>query len=212
MSRREYNINDDNWELIFHAPLTEDYEEKVNHIIGVNNSTNPSFDQNNGLYIHAKSAGQCGCKWVMPQSFLDKFSTDSNNKMTVLYEWTFIDVSSYQIFPLRGDNTNTNNVTTAYVWGVSYRGIGSYSHETPTNTPITVYSLVTYDYTTLSSVQVDYEWWDSLGNSSSGHSSFSAITRPQNCPYIRTCNCFRTNTTGATVGWMKDIKISIPKI
>lgn len=211
MSRRHHCPPPDNWELIFHAPLSDDYEEKVNHITGVNNTTNPTFDPNKGLYVYAKSAGQCGCKWVMPQSFLNKFSTDSNNMMTALYEWTFIDISSYQMFPLRGDNTNTNNVTTAYVWGVYYNPIGSLVHTTPTNTQITVHSKVTYNYTNLSSVQVDYDYSDNIGNTLSGHSSFSATTRPQNCPYIRACNCFRTNSSGATVGWIKDIKIWIPR-
>lgn len=211
MSRR-HHFHPDNWELIFHAPLSNDYEEKVNHITGVNNTTNPTFDQNNGLYVYAKSAGRCGCKWIMPQSFLNKFTTDSNNMMTALFEWTFIDISSFQMFPLRGDNTNSNNVTTAYVWGTYYKSIGtSGGSVTPTNTQITVRSMVTYNYTNLSSVQVDYDYSDSIGNASSGHSSFSATARPQNCPYIRTCNCFRSNTSGATVGWIKDIKIWIPR-
>ena len=67
--KREYNMNPDEWKLIFNAPLTSDLNEIIHSIAGTSNANIHTFDADKGLHIKTTSVGQYGVKYTLPQSF-----------------------------------------------------------------------------------------------------------------------------------------------
>ena len=110
--RREYNIDSDEWELIFDAPLTSDFVERVHNVTGTSNANIHTFDANKGLHVKTTAAGQYGVKYIMPQSFSDAISTTGQIRMLTTCVMEKVSGGNGVGCPWRMDNTSSDTDTT----------------------------------------------------------------------------------------------------
>lgn len=206
--RREYNINPDEWKLIFDAPLTSDFVERVHNVMGTSNANIHTFDANRGLHVKTTSAGQYGVKYVMPQSFSDAISTNGQLRLLNTCIITKVSGGNSQPVPFRMDNTSsdTNTSNAVIVSQISSIAFNSSYLNLPKNTPISLWEELVYDYTNLSSIPM----------SSTVHSDYDSrvMTRtfnttsrylPQQCPYVRLIHAI--NNGALNECYIKDLKV-----
>ena len=207
--RREYKMDESEWSLIFDAPLTEDFVERVHNVTGTSNANIHTFDSTRGLHIKTTSAGQYGVKYVMPQTFLDAVYTTGELRLLTVCEMTKISGGNGVPAPFRMDNTASDTDTTkpVYVCQIGSTGFNTNFLNLPNNVSIKLFEDQTYDYTNLSRVPETTLVYSDYNDNTATRTWYNTNikSRPHNCPYLRIVHAINTGSISEV--YIKNLKI-----
>lgn len=214
--RREYKINPNEWDLIFHAPLTSDLNETIHSIIGTSNANIHTFDTDKGLRIKTTSVGQYGVKYTLPQSFKDAVSTTGSIRLLTSVVMYRVSGSNGTVTPWRMDNTNSDSDTTnpVLVSTIAPIAFNTSRLNLPNNTSLHLYEDMTCDFTNMSAITGVSTVWSDYNDRTftlnlSMPSNYYKV-RPQQCPYFRILHAINGGNTGEC--YIKDLKIYRKKV
>lgn len=199
--KREYEINPNEWELIFHAPLIIDYNDVVYGLVGTNRSTSPRFDSEKGLYVQAMSNGQYAVQYTMNSDMAAKLRS-KNGLQTTLLTCEFNRVGGAGMIPLTiAASYNGQGVPSGSF--SHYGGESGYraSSDWATNTSINYFYVKQFN---TNARTMDKDWTLMDGSTIHAQSTNIDFANPSAGNLLRIINVYYGNTY---TGWLKNVKL-----
>lgn len=206
--RRSYSV-DENYELVFNAPLTTNLQDTVSGVVGVTNLTSGgTIDSERGLYGYTNGANKYFLKFDMRNT---AFRTKAYQKQAFLLQYTIAAHPNNSSQPIRpvlwqvSDNATPNN---AILWN----NCGRTGQGLVFDTEQTFYQLSEHDWVNMKSTTVR---WNNLNDKEehavwTNNSGGWRMDNFNNVNYVFICPSIQ-NGYSACTGYIKDIKFYVSR-